>query len=83
MVVEVDVGILQSWITIGIAGFGGICTLTVAGIRVITKPMVKALTDLNTTVKEINTESQNTRQRVSDIEMVHKMRGCDKPFKGV
>lgn len=78
MVVEVDVGILQSWITIGIAGFGGICTLTVAGIRVITKPMTQALRELNTTVKEINSESIKTKQRVSDIEMVHKMRGCDK-----
>lgn len=82
MVVEVDVGILQTWITIGIAGFGGICTITVAGIRVITKPMVKALTDLNTTVKEINTETVKTKQRVSDIEMIHKMRGCDKPIEG-
>ena len=40
MIVQVDVGILQSWIVIGLTVFGGICTLTTVGIRVVTKPMV-------------------------------------------
>ena len=81
MVVEVDVSVLQSWITIGITCFGGICTVTTVGLRLITKPMVTALKELNTTVKEINSESIKTKQRVSDIEMVHKMRGCNEPIK--
>lgn len=81
MVVSVDVGLLQGWITIGCVAFGGICSITVFGIRMITKPMVKALTDLNTTVKEINNDHNHTKERVSDLEMVHKMRGCDKPIE--
>lgn len=82
MVVSVDVGVLQSWIVIGLTSFGGICSLTAVGIRVITKPMTTALKELNTTVKTINQETIETKQRVSDIEMIHRMRGCDKPIEG-
>lgn len=81
MVVSIDVGILQTWIIIGLTCFTGICGLTTVGIRVITKPMTTALKELNITVKEINSESIKTKQRVSDIEMVHKMRGCNESIK--
>ena len=82
MTVEVDVGILQGWITIGIASFGAICTFTTVGIRIITKPMIKALNDLNETVREINKEHIQTKQRVSDLETTHRLRGCNQPIEG-
>lgn len=81
MIVQVDVAVLQGWITIGVTSFGMICGATVAGIRMTTKPMVKALNDLNTTVKEINADHIKTKERVSEIEMTHRMRGCDQPIK--
>lgn len=78
----VDVSVLQGWITIGITSFGMICGATVAGIRLTTRPMVKALNELNTTVKEINKEQIRTKERVSEIETIHSMRGCDRPIQG-
>ncbi len=80
MVVQVDISILQTWIIIGLTIFGGICTLTTVGIRVVTKPMVTALKELNTTVKEINAESKENKQRISDLETIHHLRGCDQPI---
>lgn len=82
MVVEVDIAVLQTWITIGLTSFGGICTLTAVGIRIITKPMTTALKELNTTVKEINAESIKMKQEVNDIKTIHRMRGCDQPIEG-
>ena len=82
MVVEVEVAILQGWITIGLTVFGTICTITTIGIRSITKPMVKALNDLNATVKEINKEHLETKQRVADLETVHRLRGCNRVIEG-
>ena len=82
MVVEVDIAVLQTWITIGLTSFGGICTLTAVGIRIITKPMTTALKELNTTVKTINEDNIETKQRVSDLEMIHRMRGCDQAIGG-
>jgi len=82
MIVEVDVGVLQAWITIGLVSFTGICSLTAVGIRVITKPMTTALKELNTTVKGINEESLKTKQQVDEIRTIHRMRGCDRPIEG-
>ena len=82
MTVEVDVAILQGWITIGIVGFGSICSATVVGIRLVTKPMIKALNDLNTTVTEINKDRALTDKRVTRLETVHEMRGCNQPIEG-
>lgn len=82
MTVEVDVAILQGWITIGIVGFGSICSATVVGIRLVTKPMIKALNELNTTVTEINKNQVAMDKRVSKVETVHQMRGCDQPIEG-
>lgn len=82
MVVEVDVAILQSWIVIGLTTFGGICTVTTVGLRLIVKPLTTALADLNATVKEINKDAVQTKARVADLEVTHRLRGCNAPIKG-
>lgn len=81
MIVQVDIGILQTWIIIGLTIFTGICGLTTVGIRVVTKPMVTALKELNITVKEINAESKSNKERISDLETIHRLRGCDQAIK--
>ena len=82
MIVEVDVSILQAWITIGLGCFGGICAFTTVGIRIIIKPLTTALGELNATVKEINKEALQTKERVADLEVTHRLRGCNAPIKG-
>ena len=79
MVVEVNVEVLQTWIIIGLTVFTGICTLTTIGIKIVTKPMVTALKELNTTVKVINDTANNHELRIQDIETIHRLNGCDQP----
>ena len=81
MIVEVDIGALQGWITIALTIFGGICALTTIGIRLVTRPMVNALKELTTTVKIINETAKSHELRLQDIETIHHMRGCDQPIK--
>jgi len=81
MIVQVDVGILQTWIIIGLTIFTGICGLTTVGIRVVTKPMVTALKELNITVKNINAKTEDHESRIQKVETIHELRGCDQPLK--
>ena len=81
MVVQVDVEVLQTWIIIGLTIFTGICGLTTVGIRVVTKPMVTALKELNITVKNINAKTEEHESRIQEVETIHRLRGCDQPLK--